>query len=277
MKTSIGQRRLDDLERRLLDAARIERPNARSRERTMIAIASGAALGSLTASSAAATVATSGAAGTGTIGGAKLAGAVSFMGVAKAVAVGAISGAVALGAAQKIQEPRHAPPPAAQVEAPVETRSDPTRPKLATDPPHVDETAEPMPEAPAFEPNRPAKASPPVAVVHVEGAPIPSPERVSPSSDRLASSLADEVARLDRVRDALLSADPNRALAMLDDYQRAVPTSTLSAEATLLRIEALVQKGERDRAAGLAAEFLRAHPESPVADRMRAIVHAASK
>ena len=50
----------------------------------------------------------------------------------------------------------------------------------------------------------------------------------------------------------------------------------LAAEATLLRIESLLANGERARAAGLAEEFLRAHPETPVADRMRAIIHAAS-
>jgi outer membrane protein assembly factor BamD (BamD/ComL family) len=90
------------------------------------------------------------------------------------------------------------------------------------------------------------------------------------------ASLLQEVAFLDRAREALLAGDPGRALAALDAYERARVGTRLAAEATLLRIESLLANGERARAAGLAEEFLRAHPETPVADRMRAIIHAAS-
>ena len=89
--------------------------------------------------------------------------------------------------------------------------------------------------------------------------------------------MADEVTALDRTRDALLFGDPSRALRILDEYEREKTGAKLSAEATLLRIEAWLARGERAHAASLATTFLREHPESPVADRMRAIVDAASR
>jgi len=100
--------------------------------------------------------------------------------------------------------------------------------------------------------------------------------RSSFPSDGDATSLVQEIALLDRARESLLAGDPRRTIALLDAYERARVGTSLAAEATLLRIEALLGSGEQARAASLASEFLRSHPESPVADRMRAIIHDAS-
>jgi outer membrane protein assembly factor BamD (BamD/ComL family) len=118
-------------------------------------------------------------------------------------------------------------------------------------------------------------------VPRIASRPIPSPAQpteIAPSAGDKApelASLAEEVALLDRARNALVTGDPSRALFILDSYEHAKVGTTLSAEAALLRIEALVQRGETPRAAALAKEFLRAHPQSPVADRLRAIIQTA--
>jgi hypothetical protein len=92
-----------------------------------------------------------------------------------------------------------------------------------------------------------------------------------------ASPLGGEIAVIDRAREALMAGDSDRTLAIVDDYERTRTAPRLAAEAAVLRIEALSHRGERTRAAALASAFLRDHPQSPVADRMRAIVDATSK
>jgi hypothetical protein len=132
--------------------------------------------------------------------------------------------------------------------------------------PHADEPEAPVRsnEAPVQRPTAPSSQ-------RVERTILP---KAAPTS---SPSLSDEVAQLDRARDALVAGDATRALSILDAYERAKVGPTLSAEAALLRIEALVQRGEATRAATLATEFLRAHPQSPVADRMRSIIEAAPR
>jgi hypothetical protein len=313
------QRAIDALERRLLEAARLERPDSRSHRRALLALAGGAALGSATASSAAATLGAAGSAsGTGTmaaasgagaaapsgaaaaagataLGGAKaVVGAATLIGVAKAVAIGAISGVVVLGAAQRIQQPEPArPAPRATVAAEIERPLPrPLEPARAARPaaPAVDVGADErvVDVSPATAPaDQPAPAQPPRVEKKVapKPAPIAAAARVEPievpaatnDAPRATASLSEEVAMLDRARDALMRRDPIQALGILDAYERAKVGSTLSAEAALLRIEALVQRGETARAAWLAEEFLRAHPQSPVADRMRSIIQAAPR
>jgi hypothetical protein len=303
--SSLPKRRaVDALERRLLEAARLERPDARARQRAFVALG-GAMIGSAAASSAAASVAgASGATSTTSIavpaatassaavGGAKVVlGGAAFIGVAKALAIGAISGVVVLGAAHKIQSREPArPAPAAALGA--------DRPVLETHPiappaPAVAETAEPaLPEAPVEvpaiaapvdEPRAPTPraskiAAPKSAPPEAQPAPPPAepPAATNPKPPN-TQSLAQEVALLDQAREALVKGDALRALSILDGYEAGKIGTTLSAEATLLRIEALVQRGEAARASALAQQFLRANPQSPVADRMRSIIQAAPR
>jgi hypothetical protein len=320
MSTTPIERTLEALERRLLEAARVERPRATARQRVVVALAGGAALGSATVGSvaAAATVGSAGGAtGTGTIaaassaavvapstvvgasgaaavGSAKVLAGATFVGLAKAVAVGAISGAVVLGAAEKLQAPRSSgqvPPsaPAALVETtsrkPLErTRSASRAAEQAeavdVEPSHV---VPPSTEAPSvFLPTKPAlpERSANKIPSHVAAQPPPQPFEVPPRSiaaGGVASSLTEEVGLLDRARDALVRGDPAHAIFILDSYERTNVGTRLAAEAALLRIEALVQRGALAKAAPLAREFLRAHPETPVADRMRSIIQAAER
>jgi TolA-binding protein len=91
-----------------------------------------------------------------------------------------------------------------------------------------------------------------------------------------ALGLGQQVAALDRARDALASGNAAGALRLVDEYDRQFPRGALAQEATALRIEALVQQGNRDAAGRLAERFLDANPRSPHAARIRLLVQRAT-
>ena len=94
-------------------------------------------------------------------------------------------------------------------------------------------------------------------------APAPVTSATAESASALPSArLALEVAQLERVRSALARSDARAALEELAAYRRDFPRAQLTREATLLEIEALERTGERGRAASLARELVRMHPES---------------
>jgi len=93
-------------------------------------------------------------------------------------------------------------------------------------------------------------------------------EPTHPSSN---SSLAEQVQSLDRARVALASGNASAALAELSHYRAAWPSGVFLTEASVLEIEALSARGERALARERAAEFVAAHPDSPQADRLRAL------
>jgi hypothetical protein len=97
--------------------------------------------------------------------------------------------------------------------------------------------------------------------------------RVAPA-DR-ATSLHEEVAMLDTARRALGGGNATGALSALDHYAATCPRGLLGEEATLLRIEALAQSGNRTAAAQLAKQFLASHPDSPHAKRLGTLLGAA--
>jgi TolA-binding protein len=85
-------------------------------------------------------------------------------------------------------------------------------------------------------------------------------------------SLSDEVAALQVARSALAGHDASGALAALDRYKSRFPAGRLAPEATVLRIEALVERGDRAQASALADRFEASNPKSPYADRIRSIL-----
>ncbi len=98
----------------------------------------------------------------------------------------------------------------------------------------------------------------------------PAPQAVQPA----ASTLADEVAALQVARVALAAHDPSGAIVALDRYKSRFPAGKLGPEATVLRIDALTQRGDRAAASALGDRFLAAHPHSPYADRVNSILSA---
>jgi hypothetical protein len=97
-------------------------------------------------------------------------------------------------------------------------------------------------------------------------APLPRPQRPRPT-------LAEETAALDQVRAAIQGGDGTRALALLDGYdRRGEGENRMSAEATVLRIEALVSRGSTAKARQLATTFIEKNADNPLTDRARAIL-----
>jgi hypothetical protein len=100
----------------------------------------------------------------------------------------------------------------------------------------------------------------------------PAPGEVEGSGDpEGGSSLAKDIHALDRARQALGRRDAETALRALDELDRGMPTGVLSPEATVVRIEALLLRGDRARAAGLARRFISEFPRSPHVPRLKAV------
>jgi hypothetical protein len=170
--------------------------------------------------------------------------------VAKWVAVSALVALVPAGA--WVAHSRLRGPDVLAVEKsppPVETKPAPKDPAIerATTPSIVPESL-----PPAKQPTREAKAAP-------QPAP-PSP------------TLSDEVAALQVARTALAGHDAGAALAALDRYKSRYPQGRLAPEATVLRIEAMIERGDRAQATALAERFEASNPKSPYAERIRTIL-----
>jgi hypothetical protein len=108
----------------------------------------------------------------------------------------------------------------------------------------------------------------PEPIVTVVPSTPPAPMLSLSVQPRLPSSLDAEVATLDRVRLSLAERKATGALKELDAYDRAFPMSVLAEEATVLRVDALMEKGDRAAAAALSRRFLVANPASPHASHM---------
>lgn len=85
-------------------------------------------------------------------------------------------------------------------------------------------------------------------------------------------SLAEELDVLDRARRALAQGQSVNALRALNRHAARFPNGTFALEAELIRVQALVARGDMTAATALATRFLASHPSGPYADRMRSIV-----
>jgi hypothetical protein len=110
----------------------------------------------------------------------------------------------------------------------------------------------------------PAEPSPDMATSAPQ--PAPAPARVLVKS---SSALRAELAALDAVRSTLANDDATGALSFLDAYFRTYPGGRLRLEAEVLRIDALAKAGRMDTARRFAQEFLKRHPNSVLAARVR--------
>lgn len=102
--------------------------------------------------------------------------------------------------------------------------------------------------------------------------PVAAPAVTANETPTIAVSdakLRDEIRLLDRARAALRMRQSQQALQELRHYFEGHPHGTLEPEAAVLRIEALRENGERDKAAVMSREFLARHPDGPLADRVR--------
>jgi hypothetical protein len=122
------------------------------------------------------------------------------------------------------------------------------------------------PTAPA---SRPAASLPmvsePTAVPAAQDSPV-----APTANSRAAALLTEELGALDHARLSLANGDARRALEELDAYDHRYPHGRLQIEAEVLRIDALAKVGHRDVARQHAEAFLRHHPNSVLATRVRA-------
>jgi hypothetical protein len=161
----------------------------------------------------------------------------------------------------------------------------PVRATAAAHTPPPGTIAQPPPAAPVAAPGEPSAVvqQAPVAGAVVSAAPPASPPRppavalptpaASPAAEAPSGSTTrEELAWLDGARAAIRSGDPARALSVLDSYGARFPHGVMTPEATILRIEALVDAGDRPAARRAAEAFLGANPQSPYAARVRSMV-----
>ena len=89
-----------------------------------------------------------------------------------------------------------------------------------------------------------------------------------------SSSLRDEAALLESVRESLAASRAEDALGSLDAYDARFASGALEEEAAVLRVQALLARGRRDEARRISADFGRRHPASSYVRRMRSLVEA---
>lgn len=87
-----------------------------------------------------------------------------------------------------------------------------------------------------------------------------------------SASLTEETQAVDAARSALARGDARGALSALDAYARKYPRGRLSLEAEALRIDALDKSGQHESAKRRAESFLRNHPKSVLAPRVRRVL-----
>jgi hypothetical protein len=119
---------------------------------------------------------------------------------------------------------------------------------------------------------RPRAPAAPASVVHEPAPPPARPSRrigappVTSPGDR---GLAAEVAYMRQARAAIDAGDPGAALRALDEHAREFAAGQMLEDRLRLRIEATCALGREEQARAQADEFLRDHPGSPHAARVR--------
>jgi hypothetical protein len=126
-------------------------------------------------------------------------------------------------------------------------------------------TALPVPEATVTS----AAPSGPSSASFAPLAPVDEPAR---AASLPVSSLGDETQALDRVREHLGAGNAAQALAAIQRYRAKWPRGALAAEATLLRVDALLRSGNRSAAEFEANRLIKNAPQSRYAVRARALL-----
>ncbi|HXU01554.1 MAG TPA: hypothetical protein VN903_11210 [Polyangia bacterium] len=102
---------------------------------------------------------------------------------------------------------------------------------------------------------------------------LPVETAAAPAPTTAGAMLTEELSALDHARLALTGGDARRAIEELDRYDRRFPSGRLQLEAEVLRIDALAKVGRKDDARRHADAFLRRHPNSVLATRVRALAY----
>ena len=267
-------------EARLLRTARWDDPPPEAMNRAAVALGLGvSASAAMTATATAvAKAATGHAAATHTVG---TLGAASL---AKWVGIGVVSGLVVTGGVRYASDPvlrasiAHASASAADVapaERAAQARGLGIRAKQGER-----EMAEPRAELDPSTGEEIGKAPQAAVQTSAHGlAPTTADQRdqAAPSESAHVASLSSELAVLERARHALVGHDPDAVLRELATYASMPHTEVLEAEAEMLSIEALVQRGDMAKARARAVRALEAQQNGSHTARLREIVAASEK
>jgi len=99
-----------------------------------------------------------------------------------------------------------------------------------------------------------------------------APQTTHAVAQPAASTLAEQVAAVDRARAALDGHDGAKARKLVDAYEAEYPGGAFTQEAEVVRIEALTRDGNRAEAERAGKRFLATYPKSPHAPRVRALL-----
>ena len=80
-------------------------------------------------------------------------------------------------------------------------------------------------------------------------------------------NLREEIRLLDLARIAIQSHQPEQAMASLNTYASKFESGAFKQEASVLRIQALEQRGDVSRASSMAKQFVESNPNSPYVSR----------
>lgn len=111
-------------------------------------------------------------------------------------------------------------------------------------------------------------ASAPVASADPSAAPAPS-SSVAPSVVPNAATFEEELRLVDRARSALAGGNASAALTAAARYRSQFPNGQFQPEMIALSVEALLARGDTERARQLAQSFLARFPAHPLATRVR--------
>lgn len=164
------------------------------------------------------------------------------------------------------------------------TPVDGVRPAKVSREPHVSSDPVPDPPAPVDAVAVPGAEQSPGPIVdpvergpNVRSTPAAKERSTKPASPAVedppppTSTLAAELRSFKAAKHALDSGKPKQALREVDRYAERFPRGSFRLEAQLLRAEALCANGRAAKARQLRADFIAAHPSSPLARRMREV------
>jgi hypothetical protein len=103
-----------------------------------------------------------------------------------------------------------------------------------------------------------------------------TPEPSKGSGPPPSGELRAEIDLIDRARAALQAGDTSEALDLLGRHAVRFPDGALAPEETALRVEALMRGSRTAEARAYARRFIAANPASPLSERMRRLVNAAT-
>lgn len=236
--------------RALLRAGVDERPSHRALQRTALTLGVSASV--------------VGAAGTASAGATLGAAAPSALVVAgKWLLVGTLGGLGLAASADALSGAPSRTTPAVPAHAPAAPQA--TVSAVSPVPLQITSVVEPVPSAHA-ESKRQAPSA--VAVPAAPSASVGTASGVLPE----AQDLSREVAAIDAARSAIAMGDAVKASRFLDDYASRPRTGTLEREAQLLRIDALLLRGDTAAARALARSYAQSYPKDPRLTRFRALL-----